>query len=283
MSWQLLLVINVLFTSIGTLLQKIIMKDDESDPAASAIFFLLLSSFLTGAWLLLTNQLAFPNISNIIPNLIILMILIGGFYLFIFKSLKLIDASEFVVILSARPLFTILASTFLLAEGLNSKQLIGVFAILLGIAIVTLNRLRIKFGKGELFALLAAICLGFAGTNDRFTLKYIDIDPYLFLSSVLPGLFLLGTNSSSLRKLSYFFKAKPFSKMLLMTFVQLIAIVALLGAFKYGNNSSQISSIAEVNVILTVVMGILILREKTNLTKKLLGSIIAVVGLFLVS
>lgn len=257
------------------------MKDNKSDPAASAVFFQTIGASFVIGWAVFIGHPDFTGVGKIIPNLLATMVLIGFFYLFVFKSLKLIDASEFIIIMSTRPLFTIFASTLILGEGLTAKQYIGVVGVLLGVIIVTWHKTRFQFGRGEMFALLAAICLGFAGTNDRIALKEVSLGPYLLISSILPGLFVAVTNHKSLPKMKYFLKRTPFLKMLLMTLIQLGAIVTLLAAFKYGHNSSQIASIAEINIILTVVLGMIFLGEHTNWKKKIIGSFVAVFGLLL--
>lgn len=281
MSWQLYTALTIILTSIATLLQKVLMKDDKTDPAASAIFYQIIMMVLISLLMLFTGQYNFSGISTILPNLLIMTLLIGGFYLFIFKSLKLIDVSEFIIILSLRPLFTILSSTLFLDEGLNTKQFIGVVAILAGVIIVTMNKIKIGFGKGEFYALFAAACLGFANTNDRYVLLSFSLLPYIFLSAILPAAFLTATNIKKLPLIKPFFELNVLKKMLLMAVFQFASTLTLLKAFQIGNNSSQISSLTEINVILTVLIGIVLLREHDNTQRKLLGSGLSVIGLIL--
>lgn len=257
------------------------MKDDKADPAASAIFYQIIMMVFIGFLILLTGQYSFAGVLNILPNLLIMTLLIGGFYLFIFKSLKLIDVSEFIIILSLRPLFTIITSSLFLNEGLNIKQFIGVIAILIGVTFVSLHKSKIGFGKGELYALLAAACLGFANTNDRYVLLSFSLLPYILLSAVLPAIFLTAINIKKLPLIKLFFEFNVLKKMLIMSIFQFASTISLLKAFQIGNNSSQISSLTEINVVLTVLIGIVLLREHDNIYRKLLGSGISVFGLFL--
>ena len=282
MTWQVLIAFNIIFTSIATLLQKILMGDKETDPIATAILFQFMMIILVGIIVIITGKYDFSSMLLIIPNLIILMILIGSFYIFIFKSLKQIDASKFIVLLSARPLFTILASTFLLNEGLNPKQFIGVIAILSAVFLVTTEKFHLKFNRGELFALLAAALLGFANTNDRIALQSVELIPFLFLSAVLPGAFITFFNLKALKKIKIFFERQLMTRMILMSIFQFGAIITLLGALKVGNNSSQIVSISELNIVLTVILGIILLKERKNLFRKLAGVSLSFAGLLLI-
>jgi len=283
MSWQLLTGLTIIFTSVATSLQKVLMKDEKTDPATSAIFYQIIMMFFIGLLMFLTRQVNFTGIDRVIPNLLIMTLLIGGFYLFIFKALKLIDVSEFIVILSLRPLFTIITSTLFLNEGLNIKQFIGVIAILISVILVSLHKIKLGFGKGELYALLAAACLGFANTNDRYVLLSISLLPYILLSAILPAVFLTVTNIKKLPLIKSFFEFSVLKKMLFMAVFQFASTLTLLKAFQIGNNSSQISSLTEINVVLTVLIGIVLLREHENIYRKLLGSGISLVGLLLLT
>lgn len=281
MSWQILLAASIILGSLATILQKVLMKDDKSNPAALAIFFQIIMAVFVLILALFTGGLDFADVFRIIPNLVIMTFLIGPFYLFIFRSLALIDASEFIVILATRPLFTILASTVFLGEGLTAKQFLGVVLILVSITIVTMDHFKIHFGKGEFFAILAAAAVGFANTNDRIVLQSFPLVPYLLLSAILPMVFLTMMEYRSVPKIKEFLKPKKFLKTLLMAFFQFAMIITFLGALKVGQNSSQIASMGELNIILTVLLSVILLKERKNLVRKLAGAGLSFIGLIL--
>lgn len=282
MTWQILITLCIILTAIATLLQKVIMKDDKVDPIASAIFLQIIMSIITFGFLIISGNTDFTGIDKIIPNLLVMMVLIGSFYFFLFKSLKLVDASLFAVINSTRAVFTIFTSTIILSEGLNLKQMTGVILVLLSIALVLLKRNQIKFGKGELFCFSAAIAMGIAPTNDRMALFVFPVAPYIFLSSLLPALFLIITNLSSIPKMKVFSDSSIFSKFFLMSVIQLSTLALFLKALQIGNNSSQITIITESYIIVTVILGIIFLKETNNLKRKIIGSIIAFIGIILI-
>jgi drug/metabolite transporter (DMT)-like permease len=282
MTWQILIALCIFLTAVATLLQKVIMKDEKVDPIASAIFLQIIMTVITFGFLVFSNNVNFSGIEKILPNLFIMMVLIGSFYFLLFKSLKLVDASLFAVINSSRAVFTIFASTTILSENLSPKQILGVIAVLSAIALVLLNKNQLKFGKGEFYCFLAAVSLGFATTNDRIALLVFPVIPYIFLSTILPTIFLIGTNPTSFRKMKILTNRRIFPKFLLMSVIQLSTLALFLKALQIGNNSSQITIVNESYIIVTVLLGIIFLKETSNLKRKVIGSIIAFIGIILI-
>ncbi|MCL5675686.1 MAG: DMT family transporter [Patescibacteria group bacterium] len=282
MFWQIALAISIISASLATLAQKVLLREREVDPVASAIFLQVFFALLIGLFGVVTGQFTFNGISQIISNLIVLMLLIGGFYAVAFRAIKLIEISKYIVILSLRPVFTVISSTLFLSEGLNNKQYLGMALILAAVALVTLERnWKFNFGKGEIMALAAAALVGFANTNDRIALLHFSFITYLFLSALLPGTFLVISSRNTLKKMKIFLEKNLFFKVSVMSFFQSLAVITFLLALKAGNNSSQVSSINEVSIILTVILSIIFLKERDFLDRKLSGALLAFLGLIL--
>lgn len=119
-TWQVFIFASVVLTSVATLLQRVLLKDEKSDPVSFSIFFQLLTGLLIGVFGVFFSDMSFPpQWSGVWFNIILMTVLYALGNVFIFKSLKLIEASTFTVIFASRALFTTLASTMLLHEGLT--------------------------------------------------------------------------------------------------------------------------------------------------------------------
>src|SRR3990172_1367675 len=221
MSWQLLIILSVILTSFSSLIERILLKDGKSDPLTYSVAFQLITGVIIGIFGYLFSNMIFSGISKLLPNLILMIILYGVGNLALFNSLKLIEASRFVVIFAARALFTLMASAIFLGERLVLLQLGGVALIILSVLIVTirsgkeLNLLK-HFGKGELYALMAALCFGLANTNDRFILKDWAVYPYVFSAFVLPAVAVVLVKPKILSNLRQLMTKSFMSKMLLL-------------------------------------------------------------------
>lgn len=179
MSWQILVAISVVLYSVSVLLQRVILKESNSKPIAYSIFYQFLIGLFMAIIGFLFADMRLPNLKPLSFNLILMAFLYGFSNLFIFKSLKQTEASKFTIVFATRTFFTILASSLLLKELLTGKQFIGVLLIFSGVVLVNLKSARVSFGKGEIFALLGAVCFGLANSNDRYLLRHLDLYPYM--------------------------------------------------------------------------------------------------------
>jgi len=72
-------------------------------------------------------------------------------------------------------------------------------------------------------------------------------------------------------------------KMLLLCLLYGLSAVAFFAALSISPNSSQIFTINAFGAIITVVLAIIILKERDYLARKIIGAIISLAGLLLVN
>src|SRR4030067_3803918 len=149
MNWQLLILISVTLYSIFVLLQRVILKENESQPIAYSIFFQLLTGIVIGMVGFLFADMSLPlNLNDLILNLILMTFLYGFSNVFIFKSLKETEASKFTIVFATRAFFTVLASSLLLKEFLTRSQFLGALLIFSGVVLVNLKSYKFSLDKG---------------------------------------------------------------------------------------------------------------------------------------
>lgn len=283
MNWQFLILASVFLYSVSILLQRVLLKEERSDPVAYSIFFQLLTGLLIGMFGFLFSNMSFPNIKPLLSNLVLMTLFYGFGNVFIFRSLKQIEASRFTVIFASRALFTILASSLLIREMLNLREWFGAFLIFFGVLLVTTKRLKFAFKKEELIALFAAMCFGFANTNDRILLRSFNVYPFVFLVFIVPAFFILSLNPSKIKKVEIFMESNVLAKMLLLCVVYAISAIAFFSALQAAPSSSQVVIINLTSIIVTVLLAVVFLKEQEDIPKKILGAISSFLGLILVS
>lgn len=285
MSWQTLVLLSVVFMSIGSLLQRIIMKDDKSDPWLYSIIFQLMVGVLIAIFGFIFSDMTFPkDYSGLVLNLVLMVLLWSVSNYFLYTALKTMEASTFNIIFSTRSLFTALASSLFLNEILSGKQFLGVLLILFGVAIVLINKKTFKkFDKAVIFSVFAAACFGFANTNDRVLLSSFNLYPYVTLAFVTPAVFMAMLKPQTFKNINRFLDKSLVSKMILLCFFYTAASATFFSALQVSPNSSQVAAISVSSVILTVILSIVLLKERDNLARKLIGAVVSFLGLFLVS
>lgn len=283
MSWQILLFISILLSAFSTILQRVLLREEKSDPVSYSILFQFMTGLLIAIVGYVVGPMRLPDLASVSLNLVIMIGLYAGGNVLLFRALKEIEASRFTIIFSSRAIFTILASSVLLGELLTVKEFLGVVLIIAGIIYVTKVSLKLSLQKGEVLALLAAICFGLATTNDRVLLRSFEVYPYVALAFIAPAIFTASVFPKSLRNMSGFLRKSLLLKMLILSVIYSGSAITFFFALKLSSNSSQLASINQLVTVVTVLLSIIILKEKQELIRKFFASIISFIGLLLLS
>lgn len=282
MIWQFLLFISVLSASIAALLRRILLREEKSDPITYVIVFQLFTGALIFLYALLRGfDLPFSSLP--LFNVIAMVVMYATGNILVFKSIKLLGASEFEVLFTTSAIWSILAAIIFLQETFSIIQTFGAILIIFSAILATAKGFKFKFAKGEIFAFLAAILFGLAFTNDAFILRGgIDVPSYLTLGFLASGSMLAVIYPKAISKIPKFIKSKEFKKMIVLCILYAVASISIFLSFQIGNNAAQIASINKAQTIIVVLLGIFLLKEKGRMVAKILAVIVAFIGVLLV-
>jgi len=282
MSWQLFISVSVILYSISVLIQRLILKEDQSNPVSFSIFFQFLTGVVIGIAGFIFSDMSLPsNLSPLLLNMALMIVLYGFANIFIFKSLKVTEASVFTILFATRGFFTVLASSLLLKEFLTGLQLVGALLIFISIILVNYKSKRFSFGKGELLALLGGVIFGLANTNDRYLLNHFNVYPYVSIGFIAPSLLMATIYPKELRGIKELIKKGTLGKMFLLSTLYAASAVTFFYSLQITSSSSQVASINLTNIVLTVLLSIIFLKERSNIPKKAVGAILTFIGLLL--
>ncbi len=279
MSWFVLILLSVVIVSFANILQKILMKDDKSDPISySIIFAFLLGVINLGVALIFGFHIPPISINSIF--LIGAALLWGIGTIFFFKALQLLESSEVTILSSVRSLITIAASLLFLNETFNLQKLIGVIVVLFSISIVTNLKHGLKFNKGVYYTFGMTVFYGIAVVFDVVNLRYSDPLSYLAIVNFLIAIILLLIFPKSVKKLKVFTNVNFLKKMIPVSIFTTAQAIAYYFALAKGP-ASQIAPIGQSQVIITIVLAAILLRERDNLPRKVLAAILVTIGVVL--
>lgn len=281
MSWVVLALLSVFLFSISSLLQRVLMKDEQSNAHAYSIVFQILLGVIVGL-VAIAKGFVMPPIAQFPVNFLLVAVLYGLGTLFVFNAFKYIEASEVTIITSTRTIITIISAIFLLGEVFDLQKAVGTLLILFSAYLITKKKRRFKVNKGVLYALGMAVCYGLAITNDTFLLKYVDVFSFLTVASLLPGFFLIAVKPKALLELGQFLKPKVLAKMLILTLFYAGGAALFYFAIIIGAGASQITPISQSAVIVTVILAAIFLNERDYLLKKLVSAILVTIGVLLI-
>lgn len=281
MNWQILITISVITFSLSTLLQRILMKDNKADSVAYSLFF----QICTGVVILVYAFFAgfhMPNLLLYPLNTFIMISFYAAANIFIFKSLSFIEASEFTVLFVTRAFWTILAAVLFLGEKFLPIQILGTCLIVGSVLLVSFKKKDFKFNKGSLYALLGALFLGLAFTNDAYLVGHFDAASYTGIAFILPGLGIALYSPKSLKKMKPLFRPETLIKLIILSIVYGTAAVTVYLAYQMGHNAAVLGAISQLSTILTVLLAIVFLKETSVLWKKAFGAVVAFIGVILI-
>lgn len=279
MNWILLVLISALAGALTRILQKVLLKEKDSDPFAFGFVFQMSVALLFLIYTLVTGTLELPNIWDLWPNLVAMSLLYSLGNLLTFIAFKTADASEVSIIFASGTLWSVLAAMFMLGEKLNPTKSIGVFLVILGIASVNFTRTKWKVNKGHLFALLGAVFFGIAFTNDAFIInRFHSISSYMIIAFAAPAINILFFRPMSIKKIPYFISPKVIPKLLLTSIFYALSTITVFQAYKQGGLASVISPIQQTSIIFTVIISYFFLKEKDRLVNKIIGTILVFTG-----
>lgn len=257
------------------------MKDEKSDPLAQTVVFygfvgifaLLISLFRGGFhYRISLTQLPFFLLLTIFATIAPILV---------FKALKTIEASENSILLSSQRLWLVLGAFIFLHETFSLPRVIGTLIIILGIFIAQQQK-RFVINQGVIFALLAALFYAVGEIISFYILSNFDTASFTVYVSLLPVITILIIKPNTLQKLAFYFQPKYALNILAVSLNDTLATLFLFFAYQAGRNAAQIAPIMATQTIITVLLAILILKERHNLLNKIIGAITAVAGLILI-
>ncbi len=280
MNWLQLLTISVVFYSISTLLQRVLLKEEKNDPISFSIAFQILTGFFVALWAVFRG-FSLPNLLILWPNLLLMIVLYAVANVFIFKSLKLLDTSVFTIIFASRTFWTILGAVLLLREAFSLREFLGSLLVFGGVVLVSLNPRGIKLDRGGFYALVAALTFGSAFVNDAFIVRSFDVPSYLTLAFVFPALATGLIYPQSLAGIRNILVLKSLVKLIPLTIIYAISAITIFLAYQVGRNAAQIAPLNQTSIIITVVLSAIFLGERQNLLRNLAAAGLSFAGVLL--
>ena len=138
------------------------------------------------------------------------------------------------------------------------------------------------FGKGTWYAVITALFYGLAVTNDAFILKTYDAVSYTALILFFPGILLLALRPRAIYGFRQLKNLRFSKNMILLSLFYSAQAIAYYVALEVGVAASQLAIIYKSNIILTVILATIFLREKERIIGKLFAALLVTVGVLLI-
>ena len=281
MSWPILACISIITVSVAGILERVLMKNEQSNPIGYAILFQLILGSISLVFAVVFGKFALPSVSIPWYQFIISSVLWAASTVFTFQAVKTLTAGEVTILSASGAIISILLGIIFLREVLTVPLLIGTVLILLAIWIINTEHVSFSSKRGIIFALLAALCAGIAVVNDASILKHYEAFSYTAIMSFLPGILLICCFPKELVKTVRTIHRNVIFMMVIFCLFYAIQAITYYLAFQYGAPVSQLSPLTKSSIVLTVILAAVFLKEKSNLPKKIIAAILVTVGAIL--
>jgi drug/metabolite transporter (DMT)-like permease len=199
-------------------------------------------------------------------------------FIFSYTSQKYIEGGATSVIGNIYVPLTIILSSFFLHESLTLVQIFGTVLLLMGVVIVSQKHRigKFKFDKYFTMMVAGAIMLGCFLVAERALQKTTGFSAGTMLSwwsqCFFLGIAVLITKSKNA------YSRKDITITGVLSFIQSLSWVVLV--FTVGN-LSIVSAVTTFKIIFIFIGAAIFLKERDNIPRKIIGSLLALVGLFL--
>jgi drug/metabolite transporter (DMT)-like permease len=282
MTWQILLLLAILFSSLSSIQQKKMVSMEGVESIAFSAAFQLMAALFFGIVLLFRGFHLSLNSVPLLLSFTLMVVLYGVGNVLKFGSLKTTEASEFIVLNQVGPVVTVILAMLFLGESFVLKQVLGLALVIGAVILVSTNRkLKIIFTRGQVLAVLAGVSFGAAFANDAFLLRSQDVWTFSFLAFLLPGLITVALANKKMATLRNLRGARSMAGFTIGSMLYAFMTIAIYLSYQTGHNAAQISSIFQFTTIVVVILAIIFLKERDGLLKKLAAAVIGVIGVIL--
>jgi drug/metabolite transporter (DMT)-like permease len=194
-----------------------------------------------------------------------------------FAALAQAQLSEIDLLLRSSALWTFVGGVLLLGEQAAWGTVLGAGLILASVALLSRGG-RISFNRAQLLALAAALAFGAGNVIDKALSPAFPPMGYTALNLLLTGfgvLALVRPSAAELRMPALWGEA---SWLVAATFA--LTQLLLILAFAAGGGAGQVILAAQIRMFVLVAVGVVLLRERDRLARKLLAGVVMLAGVY---
>lgn len=202
-----------------------------------------------------------------------------------FKANTKVEASQFAIITRFRVVVIVAASWFFLGDTLTPLQMLGAGIVfgssLFAVYLTRQKKSKSKIGFYTMIAILSAVFMGLAITNEKYILSSVTLATYVVIGWGLQAFFMALFANRQLARVPGLIKDGSIKTILLLGGLRTVAGFCFINALQLSGNASLIGSIAALQVILIVIGGYIFLGEKKHGVQKFVAATAAFVGVIL--
>ena len=281
MMWFYYALASVAFFTGLNLLQRTVAMDSKN-PRVMAIVFNSLAALVAIIIFILTG--GFTNFR--LPHSPFAYLSLAGAVLFYglfergrFHAAQLLDASIFSTITNVSVVVAFIASFIFYKESFSLPKIIGGLLIITALFLISYEKKRHSISqKGLAIAVGISIALGLGWALDKYNSTLFSATTYNILVWTLPIPFLIfpGVTMSQIKSES----TGKFWKLGISAALNVCGYLFQLKALSL-TEATKVIPVIQTSLLFTILLGIVFLKERDNIPKKILAGVLAFIGVYL--
>lgn len=283
MAWFFYALSSIVFFTTLNLLQRVLAVDSKNQRAMAVVFNLIAGLLATSIFVFTGSYKNFTLPTNysawIALGVAAFMYAVferGRFY-----AAKLLDASVFTIIGNVSVVVAFIGALFLYSETLTINKLLGTLLVLSALILVSCKK-RTKektsiSAKGILVGIVVSTFLGLGWMLDKMGATYFNSNTYSILIWLIP-IPLIYFPYIEIRKLRDESKVGSW-KVFVLAGVNVVGYLLQLKALEL-QEATRVIPIVQTSSLFTVLFGILLLKERENILRKIIAGTIAFTGVY---
>lgn len=282
MTWFYFSLISAVGYALVSLLSRVIAVESDHPRELSVVFNLISGMIALVIFFVSSGYVNFnlPKDPQAYIYLFVILLFYGLYERFRFKTSKYLEVSTQGTLNNIFIVVAFVIALFIYSEVITADKIFGFIFVLVGILLVTVNKSKKINSMGLFYGVLANVSVGIAWSLDKKGISYFNPDLYNLLVWVAP---IIVISFFPLIKLSVVKKIirKDFKQISLISFLNVGAYLFNLKALVVGGEVTKVISIVQTSTIITIILGIIFLKEREHIVKKIVAGLIAIIGVFL--
>lgn len=284
MPWYVYALSGVTVLALSDVIRRVALSHKNKLDFYSSAFLLSVS---TGLGLLIYNLIfgfTLPPVQNFLPIFALNILLAFAGWLTSQKALTHIGVGEYTILLTSRLVVTWIASVILFGIGLSLLESIGALVIVAAIVVVFFRRgiFKDQSGTGVLFAAITAFIYGIGILTDQIIYREAEPASYLLVTFLINSLIFVLLRPRVAGSLKHLTRPGHRHHYLGFGILCSIGLTLIFTSLKIADNAPLVSALFLLQIIASVMLGSILLKERSNMLRKTIGSILAFVGALII-
>lgn len=282
-SWFYLVLIYILTNTISKVVQRLSLQHEEVDSTAFCAFFMFTVGSISIPFLLI-EDINFSVDIRALGAVFLSSILYSVSMLLFHHAMKLTEVSQVETIATTRSIWSMVIGAIFFHEVLNISKLLGIIFICLGLAVVYWQKGSFNgFKKPHFYTAAYAMLITCAYALDKYALDYFSVIMYQVIIYIIPSIFITVFLPGTFTKIKKMIKPEKTTYLILLCCCfQMISTLALYRAYQVGGELSVVGPLTQLTTVLITIIGIVFLKERWNLTRKIIGITLACIGVIFI-